>query len=37
MSQGIKDIINIFFLWIVIAIVAIFRILKARWRDKINK
>lgn len=34
MNNGIKDIINTFFLWIVIALVAIFRILKARRKNK---
>lgn len=37
MNNGIKDVINTFFLWIAILIVAIFRIMKARWKNKRNK
>lgn len=34
MNKFLIEIFNTFFLWIVIAIVAIFRILKARWKDR---
>lgn len=34
MNDVVREVFNTFFLWIVIAIVAIFKILKARWRNK---
>lgn len=34
MNDTVREILNTFFLWIVLAIVAIFKIMKARWRNK---